>query len=346
MLTEREKVILKTIVDVYIEKKEPIGSRYISKVCPLGLSPATIRNIMSDLEEEGFITHPHTSAGRIPTDRGFKYYIEELISIDTIDNTLVNKIKPYMNAINFDQFFSNICNVISELTNSMCFIFEPKISLMELKHIEFVKLSEKKIIAIVVANTGIVHNILLDTKEDIKDNELIKVANYLNSHFKNKNFYEVKNEIERQLLKEKEYLDHFIDKVKKFSDEIFAAIDMQNTFYMSGTSNLIDPNYKTSIDTLKNLLKSIEEKTCIYNILNKCLDEKEIKIFIGSEIGNEILKNYSLLTKSYNNSQLVGYVGVLGPKNMPYPSIIPLINYTAGLLTKLLNNYGGINDRK
>lgn len=345
MLNEREKVIFKTIVDIYMEKKEPVGSRYVSKISPLGLSAASIRNIMSDLEELGLITHPHTSAGRIPTDKGYKYYIEEFININTVDSSLIEKIKSYMNPVNFDQFFSNICSAISELTNSVGFIYEPKISLMELKHIEFVKLSNNKAIAIVVTNTGIVHNILLNTREDIKDNELVKVSNYLNSHFKNKNFYEIKNEIEKQLLEEKESLDEFVDKVKNFSEEIFTAIDMQNPLFISGTSNLIDLNYSSDIDNLKNLLKSIEEKSFIYDILNKCLYEKEVKIFIGSEIGNDILKDYSLLTKSYTNSKIVGYIGVLGPKNMQYPSIIPLINYTAELITKLLNNYGGYNDR-
>ena len=344
MLNEREKVVFKTIVDIYIEKKEPVGSRFVSKVTPLGLSPASIRNIMSDLEEIGLITHPHTSAGRIPTDKGYKYYIEEFININTVDNTLIEKLKLYMNPVNFDQFFSDICGAISELTNSVGFVFEPKISSMELKHIEFVKLTSEKLIAIVVTNTGIVHNILLNVSEDIKDNELVQVSNYLNSHFKNKNFYEIKNELEKQLFKERECLNQLIDKIKNFSDKIFTAIEMQNPFFISGASNLIDLNYTSDIDNLKNLLKSIEEKSFIYEILNKCLYEKEIKIFIGSEIGNDILKDYTLLTKAYNNKNIVGYLGILGPKNMQYPSIIPLINYTAELISKLLNNYGGYND--
>jgi heat-inducible transcriptional repressor len=343
MLNEREKVVFKTIVDIYMEKKEPVGSRYVSKISPLGLSPASIRNIMSDLEEIGLITHPHTSAGRIPTDKGYKYYIEEFININTVDSTLIEKLKLYMNPVNFDQFFSNICSAISELTNSVGFIFEPKISSMELKHIEFVKLSSDKVIGIVVTNTGIVHNILLNINEDIKDNELVRVSNYLNSHFKNKNFYEMKNEIERQLLKEKEYLNQLIDKVKKISDKMFTAIEMQNPFFISGAANLIDISYASDIENLKNLLKSIEEKSFIYEVLNKCLYEKEIKIFVGSDIGNDILKDYTLLTKAYNNKNIVGYLGVLGPKNMQYPSIIPLINYTAELISKLLNNYGGNN---
>lgn len=344
MLNEREKIVFKTIVDKYIERKEPVGSRFVSKVTPLGLSPASIRNIMSDLEEIDLITHLHTSAGRIPTDKGYKYYIEEFIDINTVDNTLIEKLKLYMDPVNFDQFFSDICGAISELTNSVGFVFEPKVSSMELKHIEFVKLTSKKLIAIVVTNTGIVHNILLNISEDIKDNELTQVSNYLNSHFKNKNFYEIKNEIEKQLFKEREHLNQLIDRIKNFSDKIFTAIEMQNPFFISGTSNLIDLSYTSDIDNLKNLLKSIEEKSFIYEILNKCLYEKEIKIFIGSEIGNDILKDYSLLTKAYNNKNIVGYLGILGPKNMQYPSIIPLINYTAELISKLLNNYGGYND--
>lgn len=344
MLSEREKRVFKTIVDIYMDKKEPVGSRYVSKVSSLGLSPASIRNIMSDLEDLGLITHPHTSAGRIPTDKGYKYYIEEFININTVDNALIEKLKLYMNPVNFDQFFSDVCNAISQLTNSVGFIFEPKISSMELKHIEFVKLNAEKIIAIVVTNTGIVHNILLNISEEMKDNELEKVSNFLNNHFKNKNFYEIKNEIEKELLKAREHLNQLIEKVKNISDKVFTAIDLKNPLFISGAANLLDINYTTDIDSLKNLLKSIEEKSFIYEVLSKCMYGEEIKIFIGSEIGNDILKDYTLLTKSYNNNDIVGYLGVLGPKNMQYPSIIPLINYTAELISKLLNNYGGYND--
>ncbi|MDY6820025.1 MAG: heat-inducible transcriptional repressor HrcA [Deferribacterota bacterium] len=344
MLSEREKKIFKAIVDLYIEKREPIGSRYIAKHGPIPVSAATIRNIMSDLEERGLITHPYTSAGRIPTDEGFKYYVNELINIDAVNNQISERLKQVIEGSNFESIFERLCNTISELTNSVVFIFEPNISSMVLKHIHFVRINNEKVIAIIVTKTGIVHNVMLNLDAKIKDDELKKISNYLNDNFVGKNLFEIKKHISKQLMIDKEHFDRIMDAIRKGGDDLFKTIN-KNFVFVAGTPNIIDGEYINDAERLKNLLKSIEEKSFIYNIINKCLNAKEVKLFIGSEIGESILEDYALLTKNYKSENIVGYLGVLGPKSMSYPSVIPIINYTADFLSNLLKQYGGYDDK-
>jgi heat-inducible transcriptional repressor len=345
MLNTRQEIVLKAIIDYYLDHKEPLGSRYLSKFGPLKLSPASIRNIMSDLEYEGYINQPHTSAGRQPTDKGYRYYIDTLISVNILDETFIEDFKNNIKTVNVDDFFNDVCSAVSNLTGSIGFIIEPKISTMQLKHIEFVRLNKNSAIAIIVTSTGIVHNILLQIDEKIKDSELGKISNFLNKNYINKGLFEIKMDIQNQLIKERANVDMLIEKIKNISSDVFNHLDNSDVI-MKGTSHILNPLSIKDIEKLQTIFESIEEKSFVYNMINKCINEDVIKIFIGSEIGIDTFKDFSLLTKSFSKDNVIGFLGVLGPKNMKYPSVIPLVNYTTKLITEFLKNYGGNNDEK
>jgi heat-inducible transcriptional repressor len=340
MLTDREAKVLKIIVDEYINSSIPVGSRFISKNSDLNLSPASIRNIMSDLEEKGFLEQTHVSSGRIPTDKGFRYYVDQFV---TFNKELINKIKDIekVNPINMEFLFKEISRKLGEVSHSVGFVVSPKINSMYLKHIEFLRLNRESVLCIVVTKSGIVHNLIMNMGPEYTDQDLQRVSNYLNMSFHNKSLMDIKNSLYSDMASKKEEFDEVARKAKQITSDYLLNHDFGGELVIYGTKNILGlPEFKDS-DSLKNLLDFFEEKTLIYEIIEKCIQEPTIKIFIGSEITDENL-NLSLVTKPYKrDDKVIGTLGVIGPKRMRYPDIIPVVDYTAEIMSKLLNKIGG-----
>ena len=341
MLSEREEIILKIIIDETINKNEPVGSRYISKVGSLNLSPATIRNIMSDLEDLGYITQPHTSSGRIPTDKGYRYYIDEFINVEELNTNLAQAIYGLNPPLNIRDFFKEISRKVGELTRSITFIAAPKLNSMYLKHIDFVRLNDVKILAIIVTRTGMIHNVLMDIEKETSESDLLKISNYLNTNFADMALHDIKRILISELMENKTELDKIIQKNKDLGAKLFDSINIENEIIFEGTFNFLEKFEQNDMSRLKNIYKTLEEKTFIYDIVKKCFSENGIKIFIGSELGMDEMTDLGMVAKCYRRDNVIGYLGVIGPKNMCYPSVIPIVNYTADLISKFLKNYGG-----
>lgn len=340
MLTEREAKVLKIIVDEYINTSTPVGSRYIAKNSDLSLSPASIRNIMSDLEEKGFITHTHTSSGRIPTDLGFRYYVDQFI---VFDKNVINKIKDIENVSprNIEYFFKAVSRKLGEVSQSVGFVVSPKLNTMYLKHIEFIRLNKENILCIIVTKSGIVHNLILRVDRKYTDSDLTIVSNYLNDHFSNKSLLEIKQKLFDDINEKKEYFDEVVSNVRYLTEKFLSSNDFGGEIVSYGTQNIINlPEFKDS-ESLKKLLTFFEEKTLIYEIVEKCIKEPTVKIFIGSEITDEN-NDFSIVTKPYKrDDKIIGTLGVIGPKRMRYPEVIPIVDYTAEIISRLLNEIGG-----
>ena len=341
MLSKREETILKIIIDDTIDRNEPVGSRYISKVGSLNLSPATIRNIMSDLEDLGYISQPHTSAGRVPTDKGYRYYIDEFVNVEELDEDVIQEMYELNPPVNVIDFFKEISKKVGELTSGITFVAAPKLNSMYLKHIDFVRLNDVKILAIIVTRTGIVHNVLMDIDRETSDSDLTKMSNYLNINFVDMTLHDIKNRLVLDLIESKTEIDKIIKKNKNLGAKLFDNIDIENEIIFDGTFNIIENFEQNDISMLKSIYKSLEEKSFIYDIVKKCFSEKGIKIFIGSELGIDDMTDLGIVTKCYRKDNVIGYLGVIGPKNMRYPSVIPIVNYTADLISRFLKNYGG-----
>lgn len=260
-LNEREEIVLKTIIDEFVQSNEPVGSRFISKTGMLKLGPASIRNIMSDLEDKGYIMQPHTSSGRIPSDEGYRYYIDKLVTFDADKETIINTLKAECNADNISGVLKKkVSDNLGRLTSSVGFVISPKLNTMLLKHIEFVRLNSTTILAVVVAKTGIVHNVMFDIDPSIKESELTQVSNYLNHHFENKSLMEVKMKIMNEMKTDKMKMDHLFRNVSTMAEGIFSRSSGDSDIIVSSTSGVLGLPEFSDVNRLKGLLDTFEEK--------------------------------------------------------------------------------------
>ncbi|MBN1300809.1 MAG: heat-inducible transcription repressor HrcA [Melioribacteraceae bacterium] len=341
-LTDREKVILRYVVQQFILTANPVGSRNISKRYNIGLSPATIRNIMSDLEETGFLDHPHTSAGRVPTDRGYRFYVDSLMDppelaideITKIENTLISNVSETNDLIELTSY------ILSELTNQLACITYPKFDNAELEKIQLVSLSSNRILVIITVKSGLIKTITLEITKEIKEDSLKNIQRILNERLSGLQFSEIRKSFSERL---KEYsrdelkpiIRVFLDSV----DKIFSNIPAKSRAILSGTTNVLKQPEFTDHENLKGIIELIENKDVIVHLMEK--DERRedgrlVNIMIGTENEDEQLSDFSLITKDYNLGEVSGTVGVIGPKRMQYSKIVAAVVFVAESLSKEL----------
>lgn len=338
MLNEREESVLRIIIEEYIKTSEPVGSRFISKSGPLQLSAASIRNIMSDLEEKGYLTQPHTSAGRVPSDNGYRYYIDKLVVFGSPDNDLISSLNEGMQTTSVNSFFQHFSRRMGNLTNSVGFVVAPKLNSLNLKHIEFLEFNSYTVLAVIVTKSGIVQNIMLEMDKPIDKNELTRVSNYLNDSFEDKSLGEIKKHILDEMRDKKEHLDRLFEKAYELAGRAFATERFGHDIYLEGTSNVLDmPEFK-DVQKIKELYRFFEEKHVISEIVDKCMTESGVQIFLGSEIGKEEINELGLVSKTYSrDGKVVGALGIIGPKRMSYPKVVSVVDCTSDIITKMLN---------
>ncbi len=346
-LNEREELVLRTIIDQFISTNEPIGSRNVSSIGPLKMSPATIRNIMADLVDLGFINQPHASAGRVPTDDGYRYYIDKLISMKKVSPALINNMQKEFefDPINIDDFFRTFSKKLSDLTNSVGFIVSPKNNSVVLKHIEFVRLNKESVVVIIVAKTGYVQNIILPVDSSVTDSDLVSMANIINESFIGKKLVEVKTALTNDLFLSKNKINDIITKTQQISESLFTTDIFKEEFIFEGTINLIGTPDVKDFSKLKEVLKTFEEQKKLCEILDKCIKEDSVQIFVGSEIGLEGIDDMGIVLKPYQRGgDIIGTMGVIGPKRMQYPQIASIVDCSSQIMSKMLNDYFGGNN--
>lgn len=338
MLNEREESVLRIIVEEYIKTSEPVGSRYISKSGPLQLSAASIRNIMSDLEEKGYLTQPHTSAGRVPSDNGYRYYIDKLVVFGSPDNDIISSLQEGCQTTSVNSFLQHFSRKMGSLTNSVGFVVAPKLNTMHLKHIEFLQFNPYTILAVIVTKSGIVHNFMLEMEKPVDKSELTRVSNYLNDHFSDKSLGEIKSHILNEMKDRKEHLDRLFEKAYSLGERVFAVENFGHEIYLEGTSNVLDMPEFRDVQKIKEIYRIFEEKHFINEIVEKCMTESGVQIFVGSEIGKEEINELGLVSTTYSRSgHVVGSLGIIGPKRMSYPKVVSIVDCTSEIITKMLN---------
>ncbi len=339
-LNDRMKQILKFVINEFIDTGEPVGSRTIVKKYNINLSPATIRNIMSDLEDFGFLYQPYTSAGRVPTKKGLQYYVDTLVHFQNISEKLKRKI---FNAVNNDELkLTEICgkisDIISEITNCVGVVIVPDIKFSTLNHLEFLRLTDSKVLAIIVNELGQVQNKIFEVDFKISQEELNKLSNYLNVKFQNKNIIDVKNEILKEMDTVKNLFNEKLSKlVEKFYKMDLKDYDLQKDVIIKGLKNFLQSDYfQKDFENLKKLLSLFEEKNKLIEILDKSIKNPGIQIFIGSQ--NKEFENLSIVTSSYSKNGLtLGSLGVIGPLRMNYNAIIPIVDCAAQIISTILD---------
>lgn len=336
-LNEREEIVLKTIIEEFVQTNEPVGSRLISKTGSLKLGAASIRNIMSDLEEKGYILQPHTSAGRIPSDEGYRYYIDKLVTFGSSDPNQLELLRSECSADNISGLFKKVSDNLGRLTRSVGFVISPKLNTMLLKHIEFIRLNSTTALAVIVAKTGIVHNVMLEISPSVTDGELTQISNYLNIHFKDKSLMEVKTAIVDEMKKDKAKMDSLFANLHNVAGAVFAKGDFGQDIIISNTSNIFDLPEFHDVSRLKGLFQTFEEKRFIFDILDKCQNERGVNIFIGSEIGRSEVSELGLVTKTYSRGgNVIGMLGIIGPKRMKYSDVVSVVDCSADFVSQIM----------
>jgi heat-inducible transcriptional repressor len=341
MISERMRRILETVIDDYILTGDPVGSRTISKKSAVNLSPASIRNTMSDLEELGLLYQPHTSAGRIPTEKGLRFYVDYLLNIHELsdEERLEIRSKYPHSQVEGTGLFRETSRILSSSSHYLGVVWAPKMSVGALQHIEFVKLRRHLVLALLVSATGLVHNRIIEVEEDFAQSELDHLSDSMNGLLTGLTLRQIRERILDQMKLEKSAYNHLLDQALALGQKAFSPIDgfEEADVFIDGRTNIIHELEFSNISRMTDLFRAFEEKATMIRILDKCIESKGIQIAIGSESHVQEMETCSLVTSTYSfRGDVLGVLGVIGPRRMNYSKVIPLVGYTAKLLTEIL----------
>ena len=343
-LDNRAQTLLKALIERYIADGQPVGSRALSKISGLELSPATIRNVMADLEEMGFVASPHTSAGRIPTPRGYRVFVDTLLTIESIDAinaideaALETKLQSRSQLNSPQKIISNAAQVLSSLSQFAGVVMTPKRESI-FKQIEFLRLSEKRILLVIVGPGGDVQNRLLLTDVDYTPSQLVQAANYINQHYGGLGFDEVRLRLQNELRQLRDDMTSLMQAAVEAGSDAMA--DESDNVVISGERNLLSvSDLSSNMTSLRKLFEMFEQKTSLMQLLDVSSKATGVQIFIGGESQLVPMDDMSIVTAPYEvNGKIVGTLGVIGPTRMAYERVIPIVDITAKLLSSALSN--------
>jgi heat-inducible transcriptional repressor len=342
VLDERSKKILWAIIESYIAFNGPVGSRTVTRRYSLGLSSATIRNTMADLEEMGYITQPYTSAGRIPTERGYRLYVNAILKKRHalhMNRKLLQRLYSKLRLIEKDinRLIQEASRTLSDFSQYVGVAIPPKTEEITLKRIEFIRHGGKKVFGILISEEGVIKNKVIQLDELFTQKQLDKTAKYLNNELSGLSLREIKSRILSQIAEEKVRCDQLILNALMLCKKLISW-ESENVFYfgeVSGTRNLPDFANMTQI---KELFRAIEDKHLMIKLLDKMADLVGVQVFIGSENILSEIKELSMVASTYNDgTRILGTIGVIGPTRMDYEKVIPIVDLTAQTLTRILS---------
>ena len=339
VLTEREKEILESIVQHFVLTGNPVGSRTLAKKQKETLSPASIRNVMADLEEKGYLDHPHTSAGRRPTTMGYRHYVDNLVVLTELSDE--EKVLFRQNIGDFsgdlDFILEKTLQVLAKVSNLLGVVLTPKFDDSVLEKIDILRISSEKLLVILSIKDGVAKTILLEVQHDLADNLLKKVNQLINERLAGLKIKEIKNTFSdrlKDLMNEESGLIRlFIDSAEK----LFDFTRYSNLIY-SGASNIINYPEFSDVNKISTLIELFEEKNIIIHLMEKRTVPPELKITIGDENEEELVQNCSIITAPYRVGNIDGILGVIGPTRMVYKRVIPIVDFTAKFVTTILQS--------
>lgn len=337
-LNERSRAILEAIIDDYIVSGEPVGSRAVTKRHNMDISPATARNVMSDLEEMGFLASPHTSAGRVPTDKGYQYYVDSLLQIrDLSPQEKLNIERHYSEGRGtIENVLQKTGKALSALSNYAGIVMVPRFTSTVFRHIEFVRLSGGKALVVFVSQSGLVQNKLIELDADLGQRELEQMTNYLNQTLSGMTIQQVKEKIATEMKEDKALYDKLMKKALELSGKALEE-EIEEQLFIEGASSFLEQPEFSQVERMKKLFQAFEQKNHLIELLDKSQQANGVQIFIGSANSYNQIEGCSLITSSYQNIHgTIGTLGVIGPNRMSYSKVIPIVDYTARLVSRLL----------
>jgi heat-inducible transcriptional repressor len=337
-LDNRAQTLLKALVERYIADGQPVGSRALSKISGLDVSPATIRNIMADLEEMGFVSSPHTSAGRVPTPRGYRFFVDTLLKIEAIDEqALESEMQSRLQNNTPQKIIANAAQVLSSLSQFAGVVLTPRHESI-FQQIDFLRLSEKRILLVIVAPNGDVQNRLMLTDVDYNPSQLVQAANYINQHFSGLTFEEVRVRLQGELRQLRDDMTRLMQAAVEAGSDAMA--DNGESVVISGERNLLSvSDLSSNMASLRKLFDMFEQKTTLMQLLDISSKATGVQIFIGGESQLVPMEEMTVVTSPYEaNGKIVGTLGVIGPTRMAYERVIPIVDITAKLLSNALSH--------
>lgn len=330
-LAEREKLILDAVIKLYITQGEPVGSRTISKKIDSPLSPATIRNIMADLEEKGFLHHLHTSAGRTPTDRGYRYYVDNLLKKHSRKKTRKTGLELLSKIHEREDLMEETCKLLSLLSKYLGIVISPRITELRMKHMDFISLGPLRILVVFISETGIVYDRIIETKEPYAEQELSMMHQFVNENYGHLNILQIREKLLELVSEQRMLYKNLSESINLLSEEISKS--QIESLYLQGHSNILKHPEFTDIQKIKALFNALEEKIKLIRLLDTCIDFDGVRVTIGTENADLNIRDCSIVMARYRmGSRINGVLGVIGPTRMRYPEVIELVSSAAKII--------------
>jgi heat-inducible transcriptional repressor len=337
-LSYREKEVLKHIVENFIRNALPVGSRFVSKQSDLNLSSATIRNVMSDLEDLDFISTPHTSAGRVPTDKGYRFYVDSLMNKENLSENEMKVIKGTLNekkvVKDYEFIYSETSKILSKISHQLAIVSQPFLTSGLFKKLEIVQVSSNKILVIIDVLSGLVKTVIMEVDSEIPRNRLEKLTSFLNEKLQGLTLKQIRDSFAERVkdytTSEPELIQLFINSL----DKIYEEEELGSGIHISGTSEIILQPELENPDIMKKVINLAEDKNFVLHIFQANTEDIGVSIKIGNENADEKLKDLSILSKSYHYGEIKGNIGIIGTKRMNYSKMITLLEYTSKLITE------------
>jgi heat-inducible transcriptional repressor len=339
-LEERSREILRLIIRSYVTSGEPVGSRTLAKSMDWKFSPATIRNIMSDLEEEGYLAQPHTSAGRIPSEKGYRFYVDNLADSGRLSKSDERYISRMLaDSETPEDIMWRASVVLSTISKNVGIVLAPPMGATVLKHIEFVDLADGKILVVFVSTSGLLQRKLIRVSDRYSQDELDKAGRYLVEKFSGKTLTDIRNELLRCMQMERSLFDRMLALLRMWGETLGDEAAAES-IYLQGTGNIINQPEFADVERMRMLFQMFEEKGRLVKILNECISSSPegVRIAIGSELGVPNMKDFTFITSSYvSNDHTSGWLGIIGPTRMEYERGISIVGYVGRLIGEMIN---------
>jgi heat-inducible transcriptional repressor len=341
-LPERAQLLFKLLVERYIADGQPVGSRTLARDAKLDLSPATIRNVMADLEDIGLIRAPHTSAGRIPTVQGYRLFVDSMMTVRQPSADDARRISSdLLDEEDIQRLTLKASSMLSEVTRLASIVMLPRIEQQALRQVEFLPLSDNRVLAILIVNDREVQNRVIHTARQYTARELEQAANYLNQAFVGRDLSQVRSNLLVEMDRSRAEMDRMMQAVVEMAEKVLVPDRPAEEFVVSGQTNLMAIDDLSNIEKLRHVFEAFNQKRDILHLLDQAVNAHGVQIFIGEESGYEVLSDYSVVTSTYESeNRVLGVLAVIGPTRMAYERVVPIVDMTARMLGAALKSLG------
>ncbi|MEO8460820.1 MAG: heat-inducible transcriptional repressor HrcA [Dokdonella sp.] len=337
-LDPRARHILRSLIAQYVAEGQPVGSRTLAKSSGLDVSPATIRNIMADLEESGLVAAPHTSSGRIPTAQGYRVFVDSLLELAPLADTQIEQLRRELPVrASTPDLLGSATTLLSEMTRFVGVVSVPRHEEFPFRHIDFVSLDAQRVLVILVFSDGQVQNRVIETERPFGLSELEQIANYLNANFGGMRLDDIRARLLREMREESVRLNRMLAATVEVAQQAFQP-QPDNDMLVAGQTRLMGMQDMSNVDRLRDLFEAFQHKRELLQLLDRCSQAQGVRLFIGDESGFAALDGCSLVTASYGvGGRVLGVLGVIGPTRMAYERVIPVVQATAQIISAALN---------